>query len=288
MSSRQVLEAVRVDIPCVNRFAQLADECGSVDDGGHSSVVSGGDGGDLSIESVSAGKAYRKLKVATWNFSGLCSERKQKEVAETLSRLNIDIVAGQESWEREGKNIVVDGYKWFRKPRKDQSNPRGEGGVGFLVRECLVDEVEFVNTVKYEESVWMKVRGGRGREALYICCVYIMPTDSSSVSAIEESYASLKEDVLGFKQKGRVVLLGDFNARVGRSTDVDDVIGMFGEETCNASGNKFISFLSEVELRGVARICDRGFPARIAHAHNLRTCAQVECREFVVSECKQV
>ena len=58
----------------------------------------------------------------------------------------------------------------------------------------------------------------------------------------------MKEDVLGFKQKGRVVLLGDFNARVGRSTDVDDVIGMFGEETCNASGNKFISFLNEVEL----------------------------------------
>ena len=72
-----------------------------------------------------------------------------------------------------------------------------------------------------------------------------MPTDSSSVSVIEESYASSKEDVLGL---GRVVLLGDFNARVGRSTDVDDVIGMFGEEICNASGNKFISFLNEVEL----------------------------------------
>lgn len=41
---------------------------------------------------MSAGKAvrtYRKLKIAsyyTWNFSGLCSERKQ-EVAELLSRL---------------------------------------------------------------------------------------------------------------------------------------------------------------------------------------------------------
>ena len=58
----------------------------------------------------------------------------------------------------------------------------------------------------------------------------------------------LKEDVLGFMQKGRVVLLSDFNVRVGRSTDVDDVIGMFGEETCNASGNRLISFLNEVEL----------------------------------------
>ena len=60
--------------------------------------------------------------------------------------------------------------------------------------------------------------------------------------------AALKEDVLGFKQKGTVVLLGDFNARVGRSTDVDDVVGMFGEESCNGSGNKLVSFLNEVEL----------------------------------------
>ena len=50
------------------------------------------------------------------------------------------------------------------------------------------------------------------------------------------------------KREGQYCILGDFNARIGRSTDVDDVIGMFGEKTCNASGNKFISFLNEVEL----------------------------------------
>ena len=40
----------------------------------------------------------------------------------------------------------------------------------------------------------------------------------------------------------------DFNASVVKSVDVDDVICMFGEETCNASGNRLISFLNEVEL----------------------------------------
>ena len=44
------------------------------------------------------------------------------------------------------------------------------------------------------------------------------------------------------------MLLGDFNARVGKSVEVDDVIGMFGEETCIASGNRLVSFLNEVEL----------------------------------------
>ena len=56
------------------------------------------------------------------------------------------------------------------------------------------------------------------------------------------------EDVLSFREKGKVVLLGDFNARVGRSVQIDDVIGMFGEHLRNASGNRLLSFLNEVEL----------------------------------------
>ena len=61
----------------------------------------------------------------------------------------------------------------------------------------------------------MKVRGGRGRSALYVGCVY-MPTDSTSVAAVDAGYVWLK-DVLSFRQKEKVVLLGDFNARVGKS-----------------------------------------------------------------------
>ena len=67
---------------------------------------------------------------------------------------------------------------------------------------------------------------------------------------MDSCYDRFKEDVLGFNEKGLVVLLGDFNARVGtcRSADVDDVMGLFGEDTCNASGNRLVSFLNEVEL----------------------------------------
>ncbi len=50
------------------------------------------------------------------------------------------------------------------------------------------------------------------------------------------------------KECGQVVLLGDCNARVGKSLDIDGVIGMFGESKCNTSGNRLISILNEVEL----------------------------------------
>ena len=45
----------------------------------------------------------------------------------------------------------MDGYKWFGKPRSSQTSQQGKGGVGFLVRECLVSEVEFI--LQVEESV---------------------------------------------------------------------------------------------------------------------------------------
>ena len=64
---------------------------------------------------------------------------------------------------------------------------RGEGGVGSLVCECLVSEVEFITRVTSEESVWVKVWGEKGRLALYIGCVY-MPTDSTSVAVLDTCY----------------------------------------------------------------------------------------------------
>ena len=53
-------------------------------------------------------------------------------------------------------------YKWLGKPRKIQNSKRGEGGVEFLIRECLLAEVEFITNINLEESAWIKVCVGRG------------------------------------------------------------------------------------------------------------------------------
>ena len=81
--------------------------------------------------------------------------------------------------------LSVEGYKWFGKPCSNQNSQRGEGGVGFLVHGCLVNKIEFVTSVKYDESVWMKVPS-----ALYIGCVH-MHTDSTSVAVVDSCYDRL-------------------------------------------------------------------------------------------------
>ena len=90
---------MQVNIACSNWFSSLVDEDECV-------------GGELNVDvvrqevsEVQRVRFARKLKVVTWNFSGLCSEHKQKEISEVLNRVKIDIVAGQETWERKDKVV---------------------------------------------------------------------------------------------------------------------------------------------------------------------------------------
>lgn len=79
---------------------------------------------------------------------------------------------------------------------------------------------------------------------MYICCVYT-PTDGSSVSVIEGCYKKLKGGHAKVQTEGRTVVLGNLDARVGRTSDVDDVIG---EEVCYVSEIRLASFLHEVDV----------------------------------------
>ena len=64
------------------------------------------------------------------------------------------------------KRVNVDG---FGKPRIDQNSRRGEGGVGFLVRECIAEDVEFIRDVRYKESVY---EVGEGKKlCTYVVCI---------------------------------------------------------------------------------------------------------------------
>ena len=43
-------------------------------------------------------------------------------------------------------------------------------------------------------------------------CVYMPPVPAAEE---EQHYAAVMEDILAYQEKGQVVFLGDFNARVG-------------------------------------------------------------------------
>ena len=59
------------------------------------------------------------LRIGTWNFQGLCNDRKALEIGDVLRKIHVDIIGSQESWELESsKFLCLHAHKWFGKPRE--------------------------------------------------------------------------------------------------------------------------------------------------------------------------
>ena len=77
----------RVHVDCINRFELLSEQADRSCRDEHidslhvdENLVEG------KVKALGGNKRERRLRVATWNFSGLGSERKQKEVEELLAK----------------------------------------------------------------------------------------------------------------------------------------------------------------------------------------------------------
>lgn len=75
-------------------------------------------------------------------------------------------------------------------------------------------------------TLWLRARGGAGADGdLFLCAVYLPPRTSrtwargNASAALAAAFAALRDQILQFQQHGRVLILGDFNARTGTLSD---------------------------------------------------------------------
>ena len=69
------------------------------------------------------------------------------------------------------------------------------------------------------EGMWVKVV--YGLDIFFICAVYSPPPDSGENSDdFSQVLLSLETDCIKFRQQGKVVVMGDFNARIGNSNSI--------------------------------------------------------------------
>ena len=200
------------------------------------------------------------LRVATLNMRGGLAN-KQEDLAAFLSTLassQPDLIAIQDHGEHEGdKEIAAElggMYTYFG--RKQPKGSEKGGGAGWYVHNALCHAIKLTDQVKlkltHPQSQWITLSGGSGVRDLHLASVY-MPTESKHKVEREKAWAQLADDTLKMKDKGEVVLLGDFNARVGSAAGPGGVIGEYGELNAqdrvpNKNGKLMLSFLDRMEL----------------------------------------
>jgi exonuclease III len=129
----------------------------------------------------------------------------------------IDILALQETHEKP-KHPLKPGTQHTWHGCLSHGRRKG-GGSGFLVSNKVASIFKYLGVkgpVGPHATVWGYVKGKHKTNDLYIGNVYL-PHTGRTKEFIANARAALADDVAHYQQKaGNVILVGDFNARVGR------------------------------------------------------------------------
>ncbi|XP_064094379.1 craniofacial development protein 2-like [Macrobrachium nipponense] len=174
-------------------------------------------------------------------------ERRTAFVARELHRLNLDIVALSET-RIAGEGQLCEeggGYTFFWKGQEPKT-PR-KHGVGFAVKNCMLFSLTEYPSGLNERLMTLRLNLEGNKHATVISAY--APTLLAEDQTKELFYAALDTALTAIPNEDKVILLGDFNARVGRDSDIwRGTIGKEGVGKINANGTLLLSKCVEHDL----------------------------------------
>ena len=156
-------------------------------------------------------------------------------VARELARYNIDIAALSETRLAEEGQLTEDGggYTFFWSGRSKED--RRESGVGFAVKSHLVSKLASLPKGVNDRLMTLQLPLGESKLATLVSAY--APTMTNPEEVKDKFYEELESLITAVPSKDKLIILGDFNARVG--TDYltwEGIIGKHGIGNCNSNG----------------------------------------------------
>jgi len=175
------------------------------------------------------------LKIATWNVRTLYQKGKLANVQQEMDRLQIDILGLCEiRWTGGGKitsentTIIYSG---------GDSHLRG---VGFILTKDVAAALIGYWALS-DRVLLIKIKG----RPFNVCIIQAYaPTADSSEEDIEDFYGQLDQAKKQCKSQDILIVMGDFNAKVGKG-GYEDIVGSYGLGERNERGDKLIEWCTE-------------------------------------------
>ena len=196
----------------------------------------------------------RLFTLGAWNVRTLQDkpntdrpERRTALVCKELARFNIDVAALSETRLPGEGNIREDGpgYTIFWKGKAPEEERIH--GVGFAIRTHLVKQHNLIPTSISERMMTIRIPLTQDRY-LTLISVYA-PTLTSNDEAKAIFYSQLDHTIQAVPEHDKLVVLGDFNARVGRDHHLwEGIIGHQGIGNCNDNGRLLLGLCAEHQL----------------------------------------
>ena len=174
-------------------------------------------------------------------------ERRTALVAKELARYNIDIAALSETRFADEGQLTETGsgytFFWIGRPA-DQ--PR-MAGVGFAIRNSMLPKLESLPKGVNDRLMTIRIKL-RGNRYLTLVSVYA-PTLTNDDLTKELFYENLEKTINETPAEDKLIVLGDFNARVGKdAASWKGVLGLHGVGKENSNGILLLSKCAQHQL----------------------------------------
>ena len=190
----------------------------------------------------------------SWNIRTLMDnpradrpERRTALIARELDRYNIQIAALSETrLADEGQLTEVKaGYTFFWSGRSREE--RREAGVGFAIKSNLISKLTSLPKGTNDRLMTLRLPL-RGKRHATIISAYA-PTMSNPEEVKDKFYEDLEALITAVPREDKLVILGDFNARVGTDYQAwEGVIGRHGVGKSNSNGHLLLKTCAAYNL----------------------------------------
>ena len=194
------------------------------------------------------------LTIGAWNVRTLQDrssanrpERRTALVAREIARYNLHIVALSETrFSDEGQLTEKSaGYTFFWSGRKEEE--RREAGVGFAIKSSLVNKLD--SPPKGINDRLMTVRLPLTEKKFVTLISAYAPTMTNPDETKDKFYEDLVDTISSVPNTDKLIILGDFNARVGQDhTTWPGILGKQGLGKCNSNGHLLLETCAAHEL----------------------------------------
>ncbi|KAJ3606704.1 hypothetical protein NHX12_026223 [Muraenolepis orangiensis] len=196
----------------------------------------------------------KHLRIGAWNVRTLTDnkasdrpERRTAIISRELRKFQIDIAALSETRLADEGQLKEEkgGYTFFWKG-KPANEPRIHG-VGFAIKNCLINHLHELPVGINERLMTIRLMLASSQMATVISAY--APTLDAQDEVKEAFYADLDKILSEVPKEDKLILLGDFNARVGRNHHLwRGTLGREGVGNTNSNGILLLTKCSEHNL----------------------------------------
>ena len=195
----------------------------------------------------------RRLTIGAWNVRTLLDrtgtsrpERRRALVDRELSRYKVDIAALSETRYACTGQETEKTYTFFWSGKSEKE--KRESGVGFAIKTSLVGKIEG-GTPKAINDRLMTVRLPLAKKRFATFISVYAPTMQHTAEFKEQFYSELRAAISDTPKSDKLVILGDFNARVGTDSSAwEGVLGKHGVGKCNSNGQLLLELCMTNDL----------------------------------------